>query len=225
MFRNWLAASLSLPQEPPINLYDAFDGTVADAAFAVAVPQSDAYSCWDLVHNPDTEAVPAAAPATTVTAYSTFEAPSMLTAVMTPSASVAPPPLPPAADDGGGLEEELLQAAAVDWTAQLDAALQMPSSDTTQRLAKATAIFSVVRRFTATCERLAQVIIADVWLPPTYRRIPPLAGAGGVAGGEKYLCGNIFLKFARDFHGVYGSDRGSAKSGVNGLRSFDTGSV
>ena len=45
-------------------------------------------------------------------------------------------------------------------------------------------------------------------LPPERRRHPPLSGASlGVAGGEKYLVGTVFLKFARDAHGVYGSDQ------------------
>jgi hypothetical protein len=47
-----------------------------------------------------------------------------------------------------------------------------------------------------------------------------LAGAGGVAGGEKFLCGNVFLKFARDAYGVYGGDEGAAKSASHELRSL-----
>ena len=208
------------------NLYDVFDGSEAAAAFTATVPvdnDGSAYSMWEAITGtsatvsvPSTAGVPPPPPPAL---YSTFHTADDVVAatmagaacdaaVMAATGSTTPPPVD-------------LGDAHTEWSSLLDAALQLPTSDVEQRLAKATAIHSVVRRFTAACERLARVIIDDVELPPHARRIPPLATAGGVAGGEKYLVGNIFLKFARDFHGVYGSDRGSAKSANHELRSLN----
>jgi hypothetical protein len=39
------------------------------------------------------------------------------------------------------------------------------------------------------------------------RRFYPVSGKG-VAGGEKYIINNVFFKFVRDIHGIYGGDNG-----------------
>jgi hypothetical protein len=46
---------------------------------------------------------------------------------------------------------------------------------------------------------------SEIGLPPERKTIKPI-NAGGVAGGEKFLVGKIFFKFAVDLHGIYGGD-------------------
>lgn len=60
-----------------------------------------------------------------------------------------------------------------------------------------------MERFRAVAERIAKILVDDMHLPARIRRFPSLPGRG-IAGGEKFIVGNVFLKFARDVYGVYG---------------------
>jgi len=63
----------------------------------------------------------------------------------------------------------------------------------------------LVREFTALAGVLATVIVAERWVTPKERLIPPIDDSG--AGGQKFLTHNIFIKFAimleecRYYHG------------------------
>lgn len=63
-----------------------------------------------------------------------------------------------------------------------------------------------VEEFRLVVEQLAKVLVADKGLPLLERTIHPVA-SGGIAGGEKFVVGNVFLKFPSDTHGLYGGAR------------------
>ena len=60
-----------------------------------------------------------------------------------------------------------------------------------------------VEEFKAVVESIARVLVEDMDLPPYERRFTP-RNTRGIAGGEKYYVGNVFLKLARDAYGIYG---------------------
>jgi hypothetical protein len=60
-----------------------------------------------------------------------------------------------------------------------------------------------VERFRSVCESLAKAIVEDIHKPARLKRFSP-SSTKGVAGGEKYHVGNVFLKLAMDVFGVYG---------------------
>ena len=55
-----------------------------------------------------------------------------------------------------------------------------------------------------------RIIISEAFLPNNEKTIKP-SNVGGVAGGEKYVVGNILFKFAMDSHSLLGSDYAAAK--------------
>lgn len=96
-------------------------------------------------------------------------------------------------------------ASGRDWSAEFAEVLTLPARTTEQRFAKAKAMHALVRMFTSESTRVARAIVEDLALPDSAKRVTPLAGAGGVAGGQKYRCGNVFFKFAtHDAFGIYG---------------------
>ena len=56
-------------------------------------------------------------------------------------------------------------------------------------------------------------------LPLWRKTILPVDSLGGVAGGEKYCCQGILIKFACDDQGIYGGDEGASKVGGHELKS------
>jgi hypothetical protein len=66
-------------------------------------------------------------------------------------------------------------------------------------------------RFMEFATPMAQTIIREEGLAVSAKTIKPLS-AGGIAGGEKFLHRNVFLKFCRDWKNVYGSEEMAMKS-------------
>lgn len=66
-------------------------------------------------------------------------------------------------------------------------------------------------RFMEFATPVAQTIIREEALPVARKTIKPF-GAGGIAGGEKFLHQNVFLKFSRDFRNIYGSEEMAMKA-------------
>lgn len=59
-------------------------------------------------------------------------------------------------------------------------------------------------------------------MAPSKKTIRPVS-IGGVAGGDKYIVGNILFKFAVDSFGLYNGDENAAKAAgheLKGLMSF-----
>lgn len=82
------------------------------------------------------------------------------------------------------------------------------------------AIHALVQDFTAVAQRVGTVIIEEAHLPPAARSIQPLGSGKGVAGGEKFLVANIFFKFARDVHGIFGGDEAAGKAANREVRAL-----
>ena len=196
-----------------VNLYDAFDSTMADAVAPTPIPLASCtpdaggglYDAWDVGGaGASSDAASAVPPA-----YSTFGADPGDSAATVEhvyctlphdSSAVDPRELARSSGSASGasgtsfepFDSRLASAtadASTDWLALLEAALALPAVDASQRVAKAIALHGLVRRFTACVGTLGAAVIGDVGLPAAARRLRPMAAAGGIAGGEKYLVG------------------------------------
>jgi len=67
---------------------------------------------------------------------------------------------------------------------------------------------ALIRDFQAFAVGVATIIVQEnnAGTPLDQRKVPPMSGVNGIAGGEKFLKGNVFFKFSRDKHGLYGSE-------------------
>ena len=132
-----------------------------------------------------------------------------------------------AASPSHALDLALEDAATVDWATRLHDIMQLPAEDSTSTLEKAQQLHRLHCEFGHVCAVICRQIIQQLGQARESWRIQPDSAAGGIAGGEKYLAGNIFIKFARD-SGVYGGDDGASKAArqeLCALRSLLTASV
>jgi len=68
-----------------------------------------------------------------------------------------------------------------------------------------------------------KVIIAEKSLESSKKTIKPVTHVGGIAGGEKFIAGDIFFRFPHDLHDIYGSDELAGKEAnhqIKGLTSM-----
>jgi len=79
------------------------------------------------------------------------------------------------------------------------------------------ALFKAFEEFTA---RVAAVLVEQLAKPVDQWVIKPLPGFG-VAGGEKFVVGQVFCKFARDDKRIYGSDELAIKMAKNEIRNVN----
>lgn len=98
-----------------------------------------------------------------------------------------------------------------DWNEEFQTLLSLPSSTQEETDEKDRELLILYQDFVERVKAIACQIIEEVALPPTSKTIRSLA-VGGVAGGEKFIVDNIFLKFAIDMHGIYGGDEWSRKA-------------
>ncbi|KAL6071144.1 hypothetical protein QOT17_006386 [Balamuthia mandrillaris] len=94
-----------------------------------------------------------------------------------------------------------------------------------ERLSRALRLDVVQRRFEDCVRQYVRVIVEETLhdTPPEKRIIPPLSSQLGIAGGLKFLWKNVFIKFSKDEHGIYGGDEFSSKATaleLNHLRSI-----
>lgn len=113
-------------------------------------------------------------------------------------------------------ESELLENANLPWNDLYQQLSLLPSSssDRTVLLRK------LMDNFLHVSYSLARVIVEEQHLPVSQRRFRPEPSVGGVAGGEKYRVGQLFVKFARDWKRIYGSDELAIKAASNEVRSI-----
>lgn len=78
---------------------------------------------------------------------------------------------------------------------------------------------SITREFGVAAQQIGKLVIEQSTLPPAQRTHKPLEGKG-IAGGEKYLVGGIFIKLTRDVAGIYGGDAPAAKAAKHEIRSL-----
>jgi hypothetical protein len=85
--------------------------------------------------------------------------------------------------------------------------------------------------FVKTASMYAKVIVKELYLPNECKTIAPIqvnfqeisnhVQAGGVAGGQKYVCGGIFFKVARDLYGLYDGDENAMKVAGHDLKGLE----
>ncbi|PRP75350.1 hypothetical protein PROFUN_05661 [Planoprotostelium fungivorum] len=76
--------------------------------------------------------------------------------------------------------------------------------------------------FVYTAKLYGKIICTEVGLPDYKKTIQPTR-VGGFAGGEKYIAGGMFFKFAFDSRGIYGGDENASKAAgheLKGLSNF-----
>lgn len=98
-----------------------------------------------------------------------------------------------------------------DWNTEFQLLLSLSAETSEQQIDRDRGILLFYEEFVGQVKRIASTIISEVSVPPHLKTIRPLQ-VGGVAGGEKYIHDNIFLKFAIDMHGIYGGDEWSRKA-------------
>jgi hypothetical protein len=66
-------------------------------------------------------------------------------------------------------------------------------------------IAALLRDFVQAAGRAVRIIVAQKTRPPDEREFL-VQGMGGVAGGDKYMCDGLFIKFVHDDRNIYGGD-------------------
>lgn len=100
--------------------------------------------------------------------------------------------------------------------------LDMPTDTERQRFVRARRIHTIVQQFTLEATRIGRTIISERDVPNERKSIHPV-NAGGIAGGEKYVVGDLFFKYVADFDGLYGGDEFAQKSAeheLKGMRAY-----
>jgi hypothetical protein len=75
--------------------------------------------------------------------------------------------------------------------------------------------------FTYASKLYAKVIISELHVPVEHKTICPTK-IGGIAGGDKYICGGILFKFALDVRGLYGGDEFAMKAASHELKGLQS---
>jgi tetratricopeptide (TPR) repeat protein len=91
--------------------------------------------------------------------------------------------------------------------------------DALQIANRAKAIEAVYSDFLSFSTRVAERLVRELHLPFEQRSLKP-TDKGGIAGGEKFVYGNVMFKFARDDMNLYGSDSFAAKAASCEIRNM-----
>lgn len=177
-----------------------------DKSLVPAPAQSPAQS---LSPAPAQSAAPARAPAA---ARAPAPAPPVPAAARAP----APAPLPEASSVANSVAEGT-PSPHEDWQTHFEAVLSMPVGTPQEQLRKMQALRVLYDRFAQCCEVVCRTIATE-----TQAQVPAeglthkrLTGKG-VAGGLKFLAGNVFVKLSQDSAGIYGGDAAAAKAAKHG---------
>jgi hypothetical protein len=113
-------------------------------------------------------------------------------------------------------DEDLQRVWNEDYQALYDEPVFNPH-ETKEANAKQTALFEEFKVFSSA---VAHVLVHQLPKPVDQWGIKPLQGFGA-AGGEKFIVGQLFCKFARDDKGIYGSDELAIKMAKNEIRNVN----
>ena len=91
------------------------------------------------------------------------------------------------------LGNEVLTNAGCYWNTEFQRALDMDEGR-----AQWTRLAKLAHDFVYCSKTYGKIIITEYYLPESEKTIKSVIDAGGVAGGSKYICSNIFFKFALD---------------------------
>jgi hypothetical protein len=109
-----------------------------------------------------------------------------------------------------------------DWTREWLEVVHLPQETPSDRVFRSNSIDKISSEFALAASNIATVIIEEFHLLAVQKSIKAVA-AGGIAGGEKYMQGGIFFKFALDIHNLYGGNEAAQKSAsheLKGMRAF-----
>ncbi|KAL6066162.1 Clu domain-containing protein [Balamuthia mandrillaris] len=110
-----------------------------------------------------------------------------------------------------------------DWMAEFQRLDAMPDSR-----AKYQALALLSRDFVKTASMYGRIVISEYFIPPEKKTIKPV-NVGGLAGGEKFICRNIFFKLANDlplaldswmYGGTSRDDEKAMKASAHDLKSL-----
>jgi hypothetical protein len=106
------------------------------------------------------------------------------------------------------------------WQSRFESILSLSSLSTQDKLAKAQRLRELTAEFCGIAKIIGAVIIEDSTLPTARRRIPSLESGKGIAGGEKYVAAQMFIKLTKDISGIYGGDSGASKAAKHEIKSL-----
>ena len=114
-------------------------------------------------------------------------------------------PHPPTTTSPSENTQHLISRASRDFHTEFQAILDLPTSTPPQILTRAAQLHALTSDFADIAKAVAKIIVDEAMAPPgTPKSLPPSSSTAGVAGGEKYIVGSMFLKFANDHVGLYG---------------------
>lgn len=105
-----------------------------------------------------------------------------------------------------------------DWNAEFQAIFEAPNATPYERDTNQKNLDNLMKAFVSFAESTVKLLVAEKNVPVSEKTIKPL-DRRGIAGGEKYLVGKVFVKYAWDDKGVYGSDDRAQKAAMNEIRS------
>lgn len=80
-----------------------------------------------------------------------------------------------------------------------------PNTRREDRIAAYASVAHLAEDFQYTVQTYGRIIISEVYLPPEEKTVKTTK-VGGIAGGDKYLVGNVLFKFAVDSSNIFGGD-------------------
>lgn len=114
---------------------------------------------------------------------------------------------------------EELFGMTVDWNDQFQRLLEHPTLNLDQKRAMHENIMQLQQRFLNYAEAVAQQLVIDRVSTQQSQKVKPIAGLG-ILGGEKFIVGGIFFKFARDDKLLFdGNDALAQKAALNEIKS------
>jgi tetratricopeptide (TPR) repeat protein len=111
-----------------------------------------------------------------------------------------------------------------DWNFEYQQLLELPVSSDYEMKQRNDALTSLTSDFMAFASKTCDTLVREILLPNDARTIPQLSQTLGLAGGDKYIWGNCFFKFAKERStsgNLYGGDAFAAKAASNELRAMN----
>ena len=91
------------------------------------------------------------------------------------------------------LEETSSNSSIRDWNGEFQYLYEMPSTTPYEREQREREVSALLNDFSSFSLRVAETIVSEQYLPVSDRSIPPM-NIGGIAGGEKFVFGNVLFK-------------------------------
>ena len=114
--------------------------------------------------------------------------------------------------------EVLVSRPSREWNQEFQAALDLPHGTHDDRVCRLQVLNQLSNDMTQAAEILCTRIVLDMSLPNDQKLIKAV-DVGGIAGGEKYIAANLFVKFAsKDISGLYGSDAAACAAAAHELK-------